>query len=153
MKIEIDRSQLTQVKTLLAGVKSGSNKVLSRAINKALTGTKSAAKKEITKHYNITQKNIDKNFVLTKSSWNRPIGRVDSRGGPKSLTSFKGTRMIKAGVSVMVLKATGRKTIKHAFLATKNNSSQAYWRKTVHGRPFRKGFPYGILPVKYRYPV
>ena len=59
MRVEIDRGQLANVQIMLGSVKNGAPRVISRSINKTLTGTRSAAKKEIVKHYNLTQKKVD----------------------------------------------------------------------------------------------
>jgi len=155
MRVEIDQAQLTEVKVLLAGVKNGAPKVLSRSINKTLTGTNSTAKKEIAKHYNLTQKKIGENIKIYKAAWTRLSGKLESKGKPLSLTSFRSTRQTAKGVSVLILVGTKRSIVKHAFLRTAKGSKQAFWRKDkpVQTAPFRKTFPYARLPKKYRYPI
>lgn len=154
MQIKIDQGQLMKVQALLAGTKGNVGAVFSRAINKTLTSTSSQAAKEVTAVYNIAQKNVKTNFTSLKATAARPSGQFRSKGGPKSLTSFTGTRAVVKGVSVKVLKTGSRKTLLHSFIATAKGSQQVFWREKIFKRPLIKGFPYGRLPKKpYRYPV
>jgi len=67
LKIEIDKSQLAEVKTLLAGVKNGAGKVMMRSINKTLTTVQSESAKEVSGFYNITQKKVKENFTINNA--------------------------------------------------------------------------------------
>jgi len=155
MRVEIDRGQLANVQIMLGSVKNGAPRVISRSINKTLTGTRSAAKKEIVKHYNLTQKKVDENLTVYKSSFQNLTGKLESKGKPLSLTSFKGTRQTAKGVSVLIKVGSKRGVIKHAFIKLANRSQQAFWRKHKPDvrKPYLKNFPYARLPRKYRYPV
>jgi len=124
MKVEIDQGQLLKVKMMLAGVKKAAPRVISRAMNKTLTGIQSKAAKEVSGEYNITQKQVKPDFTLSKASVARLAAGFYSTGRPRSLTSFSGTRQTKKGVSVKIKKNGPRKTLKHAFIATSRHVKQ-----------------------------
>lgn len=116
MKIEFDKADLARVKIMLAGVKNGAPRVMTRAINKTLTGVRSTAKKEIAKHYSLTQKRIDKDFTTNKANFNKISGGVIAKGKPIGLLSFTGTKKTKKGVRVRVLREKKSTVIKSAFV-------------------------------------
>lgn len=156
MAIKLNQADLANVRLVLSGVKNGAEKVITRSINKTLTGVASTTKKQIAVHYNLTQKKIGENLKTFKASFSNLSGSVQSKGKPLSLTSFGGTRQVLKGVNVKVLKEKPKTLLKHAFVQTAKNSSQVFWRKRegfASGIPSRKGFPYGRLPKKYRYPM
>ncbi len=159
MEIKIDESQLRDVQSMLTGIKNGYPKVLTRAVNKTLTGVRTDAKKEIAKDLNLTQKRIGEDFKIRKMSFSRLTGQIDSVGKPVGLASFTGTKQKAKGVSVKVKKTGKRSIIKHTFLANVRGKTEAGDKEHVFYRlytgpraKFRPGFPYSMLPKKYRYP-
>ena len=164
MKIEIDQRQLLKVKFMLAGVKNGAPKAMSRSMNKTLISIGSQAAKEVNSHYNITQKITKKDHSILKAHTMKLAAGFYSTGKPKRLTSFSGTRQTKKGVSVKIRRDRPRKLLKHAFIATPKHikrSTKAEGRgKQVFRRRYkgprkkvRVGFSYGRLPVPYRYEI
>lgn len=144
MKIELNKADVAELKILLAGVKNGAPKVLTRAINKTLTGTRTQAKREIVKRYNLTQKRVNQDFRTNKASWLRLTGGVVAKGKPLGLTSFMGTKQTKKGVTGKILKEKPRYLIKSAFLARAGITSTATGEKPLQA--FRR---FG----KARYPI
>jgi len=117
MKIELSKADLAKVNLMLGGVKNGAPKVLTRSINKTLTGVRSTTKKEIVKHYNLTQKRVDKNLTTNKATWSKLSGSVVAKGKPLGLLSFSGTKQTKKGVTGKILKEKSRRfLIKSAFI-------------------------------------
>lgn len=153
--IRIDKSQLDDVKRIAYGIKNGHIKVMTRAVNKTMTGIRTDAVQEIYNVLNLTKKRIRRDFAIRKMTWSSPEARIVSIGKPVSLTTFSGTREVKSGVSVKVKRTGSRKIIKRAFIeATKGGSKQAFWREYQGPRTmFRPGVSYARLPRKYRYPI
>ena len=159
MEIQIDENQLRDVQTMMTGIKDGYPKVLTRAVNKTLTGVRTDAKKEIAKDLNLTQKRIADDFQIRKMSFSRLTGQIDSVGKPVGLASFIGTKQKTKGVSVKVKKTGTRSIIKHTFLANVRGKKEAGDKEHVFYRLYtgprakhRPGFPYSMMPEKYRYP-
>ncbi len=155
MKVELNKADLAKINLLLGGVKAAAPKVLVRGINKTLTGVNTTAKKAVAKRYNLTQKRIGQNFSTNRAKTALIAGSWRSTGKPIGLMSFKGTRKIKKGVSVLIEVGHKRQILRHAFIGVsrgaKNVFEREYYRPPV--RPFMPTFPYGILPKKYRLPV
>jgi hypothetical protein len=155
LKVELNKADLAEIKLLLGGVKNAAPKVLTRGINKTLTGVNTTAKREVAKRYNLTQKRIAQNFKTYKARFDFIRGKWDSTGKPIGLISFKGTRQLKKGVSVLVEVGHKRQILKHAFIGVGRGAKNVFEREYYEPptRPFRPTFPYGILPKKYRLPV
>lgn len=159
MKVEIPKDQQAKIDALLIGLKNGSTRVVSRAMNRTITQVISFSVKEIAKDLNLTQTRIRKDFTAVRSNFGNLTGRITSKGKPLGLCSFKGTAQRKKGVSVKIKVGGPRKTIKHAFIARTKHKRVAgeVEAKNVFFRvykglrqPVRKGFPYGALPDVYR---
>ena len=162
MEIQIDESQLRDVQTMMTGIKNGYPKVLTRAVNKTLTGVRTDAVGEIYKDLNLTKTRIRKDFKIKKMTWSYLTARIISKGAPVGLAAFTGTRQTKKGVSVKVKRSGKRSILKHAFIADAEKTAtfgsitrtHVFWRKYSGPRSKpRVGFSYGALPRKYRLPV
>ena len=143
MKIELNKADVAKVNIMLGGVKNGAPKVLTRAINKTLTGTRSTAKKEIAKHYNLTQKRIDQDFTTNKANWSKLSGGVVAKGKPIGLLSFSGTRQTTKGVTGKILKEKPRYLIKSAFITRAGIAGSSTGEKPlgVFRRAGKKRYP------------
>lgn len=73
-------------------------KATSRAINKAITKTRTEARRDVAKQMNIPQKRIKDSFSLKKASPTQLIATLFGRGNPIKLIYFNGTRQFKKGV-------------------------------------------------------
>lgn len=153
IKIKIDTSDFANVKKALYESPAAANRVISRSINKTLTSVNSKAAKLVADSYNLTQKRIKQDFSTIKSTVSNIRGVWSSTGEPIGLTSFKGTRPVKKGVSIKVMKNKPRTILKHAFIARIGGKDNVFWREDVYGRPQRPNFPYGVLPKHYRLPI
>lgn len=133
MEIEIDQVQLRDVQSALTGIKNGYPKVLTRAINKSMTGIRTDATAEIYKELNLTKKRIRKDFKIRKMTWTKLEAWINSKGKPVGLASFTGTWQTKKGVSAKVKRATRKKVIRHAFTNPVGGIKHAFLRKKVGG--------------------
>ena len=156
MEIQIDESQLRDVQTMMTGIKDGYPKVLTRAVNKTLTGVRTDATGEISKELNLTKTRIRKDFKITKMTWTKLKAKIDSTGKPLGLADFTGTKPRAKGVSVKVKKTGTRSIIAHAFMTKgRGGVKDIVGRRKYKGDRVKKriGFAYAALPLKYRYDV
>lgn len=154
MKVSVDTRQFSEVKAALLGIKGGYEKVVSRAMNKTLSGVKTDASAEIRKELNVKAAIVAKELSVRTSTYKYLNGHLVDVSKPLGLIHF-GARATQKGVSVQVRKASSRVLLKHAFIHGKyKGAEQVYWRKTVFGLPRKPGMAYGALPKKpYRLPI
>ena len=116
----IEIKGLEDAQKLLSGIKDGSRKAIVRALNKTVGtssgGVQSDAVKAVAKEFNLTQKNIKKDFRTKKATYSNLSAYVQARGNPVPLERFIKTRQNKIGVSVQVKKSRPRVTIPHLFI-------------------------------------
>jgi hypothetical protein len=154
VKVDIDRGDLTRLKATMAAIGKSAKPVMARAINKTLMGTRTDAVGEIYKSLNLTKTRIRKDFSLHKASTMIVRGSVLAKGKPIGLISFSGTKQLKSGfVSFKVHRREKPTKLRHAFIARASGTNNVFERITYGKRPFRPGFPYAVLPHKYRFPV
>lgn len=138
--IEIDDKQLRKD---FKKLKTESPAALSKALNDTATATKKADLPGlILSRYSIKKPRLNKGIKVTERAKKTSLGSVVSAGtdggDPISLTSFVGTRQVKAGTSVAVIKGK-RKIIKHAFVKAKRGqkTKQVFRRKTSSRYPLQ----------------
>ena len=154
MKVEVNRTDIAAVKLMMGGIKNGYPKVMTRALNKTTTNVKTHAVKETGKTLNLKAGRIRQDFKIQKASWSNLSGSVKATGKPVGLISFIGTRKLKSGVSVKVLKNKPRVKLKHGFIATANRAKNVFQRQYKGPRKkVKPGFPYAKLPRHMRFPV
>jgi hypothetical protein len=77
-----------------------------------------------------------------------------AKGKPIGLISFSGTKQLKSGfVSFKVHRKEPTTKLRHAFIARATGNDHVFERLDWGKRPFRPGFPYAVLPHKYRFPL
>ena len=143
MKIELNKADVAQLKIMLSGVKNGAPKVLTRAINETLKGTRTAAKKEIAKYYNLTQKRINQDFTTNKANWTKLSGSVVAKGKPIGLLSYAFKKSPK-GLRGKILRENATKVILGAFITRAGIASASTGEKPLGA--FRRA-------GKKRYPI
>ena len=151
--IKIDPASLASVHIMLDGIKNGAPRVLSRAINKTLDGVRTDSVNEIAKDITPTKTVIRNTFTVKKTNTANLKGYTASKGEPLGLIHYQ-ARQTKKGVSVKVKRQGTRAVILGAFIAKAKNATNVFWRQ--YRGPKKKtipGFPYGILPRPYRFPI
>ena len=129
MQITINPRDIEDVKRSLAKLSGDeAKKAMMRGINSTLTGVRTDGVGILKEHYALTATEIRSSFKITKAAFKDPSGSISSKGAFIRLIKF-GARQNATGVSVKVLKANPRATIKHAFLAKLGGTTQVYWRK------------------------
>lgn len=119
---------LTETQALLDAIYKGGTGVLTRAINRTLTGVRTDVTTEVTKSVNLTKSFVQKQtgkksqrtFFISKASTNqlRPSGYIEVKGANVPLIQYSNQRGSKfrrtKRVSVMVQKSRGRTRLRHA---------------------------------------
>ena len=122
---EITVADLEELKHDLEALGKQMPSVASRAINKAMQGTKTDVKAIIRAAYNIKAGALDKRMVIAKVSPRNLNGNVTSSGGGLHLTDIANTREGARGVIVNVKKDTGNQLIPRAFIAADSGRRMA----------------------------
>ncbi|EFK10173.1 conserved hypothetical protein [delta proteobacterium NaphS2] len=158
----IEKSDIQEIKRTLKGIQDAVPKVTQMAVNKTLSGVRTDTTNEVAKVVALKKKTIRATITVKKLGRNNAAAYVRCTGKRVPLMAF-GARELKSGkgVSVKVLKAEGRKIVKHAFIAKmpnpKNPSNRhegVFWRKYDGPRkPWNKKFPYSKMPKQYRLPI
>jgi hypothetical protein len=129
--------------------------VISRSVNKTLTGIKTDAAKEITQIMNVTQAIVKDTMKINKATPTNLSAWFRSTGKPTPLTKFIGTAQTATGVSVKVRKDEPRTVIQRTFVAKmKSGHTGVFWRDW-HGtrQPVNKKIRYSALPKFMRLPI
>ncbi|OGP61899.1 MAG: hypothetical protein A2V65_01270 [Deltaproteobacteria bacterium RBG_13_49_15] len=152
-KIEFDQNQLKDVERAIAGAGGSPPKVVSRAVNKTMTGIRTDATTEIGAILNLKKSRIRDDFKIKKMSMQTMTGNISSTGKPVGLINF-GAKKVSKGVSVQVKKTKPRSTLYHAFITTAKGAENVFSRAYRGARAtVRPGFAYGRLPRLYRFPI
>jgi len=101
---------------------------------------------------------IKQDFSIKKANFEDISGSLKATGEPVGLVQF-GAKSVRKGVSVKVLRASSRKLVKHAYIASRGSKAHVYWRKNrVSGTgkwPVgqKTTAPWHMIPPRYRVPV
>ena len=87
-EIEIDRSDVREIKQRLGEFRSQTPNVLSRAINRTVASIKTELKREAAKQYRITQRDVSTTLVDRKATPKELQGYVKSTGAVIPLIKF-----------------------------------------------------------------
>ena len=154
-KIEINKSDLKSLESLLSGIKNGVNRVLSNSINKSIKTTQVQAVKIIGQDLNLSAKRIKEDFKQDKANFSKLRGGLIAAGDPVGLINFQ-ARQVGKGVSFKVKKAGSRSLLLHAYIgAGKKGSGKHVFRRDYKGprKPAVPGRAYGAMPKSFRLPT
>ena len=114
--VEFSEQDISDVKSMLSGIKDGAATAIMRAINQGLSTGKTQGAKEVGQIYTLKSSRIKKDFDMRKATKAELSGSVWATGEPVGLLNFSANK-VNAGYSVKVLKSGGRSVLKHAFKA------------------------------------
>jgi hypothetical protein len=97
IQIHIDVSEVRKKLKALDGIKGGAQKAIMRSMNKAVTGMRTDAKKEVATRYTVKQKDVSDKLTLKKASMTDLTIVMSSKGRPMRLAHFKTKANKKAG--------------------------------------------------------
>lgn len=123
-----------------------------RALNKTAQQARTGASREVrAAGYNIKASTIRRSFMIERATPSRLSVTLRATGAPVPLINY-GAQQTKKGVTVRV--KNGRKTLKHAFIATMPNGHRGVFEREGTGRKrvTKKGRSYmSGLPIKELY--
>lgn len=129
MTLTLNQIDVDSVKKMLGDCKTAPEKVISRALNRTMTGIKTDAWNEIKQVLNAKQTDVYDTFKVTKASVADMSCKFVSTGKHLPLMTF-GARQTTKGVSIQVLKTHPREVIPSTFIATmKSGHKGVFWRK------------------------
>jgi len=149
--VNVSKTDLAEVERTMTGIKNGYPKVVSRSLNRTLTGVRTDAVKEIGKVITPRAKTIRSTFTIKKASFRNLTAAVKSTGGPLPLIEYK-ARATKKGVTVQVKKKSSRSLWPGAFIATMPSGHKGIFsRKKPPYRTNRSPkLPWKRFPRKFR---
>jgi len=132
LSIKIDEKDFAQVRAALNKL-SGDEMVKAqvRGINKTSDGVKTDGVKMMTDYYALTASEIRASWKIKKAAFKNPSAVVSTAGTFIRLMKY-GAKQTNAGVSVRVLKSSGRKVVEHAYIGrvrSDQKNDQVYRRK------------------------
>lgn len=137
--IEIDKSDLIAVDFTINQINGGAKVAIMRATNDVLAGVRTESTRAIFNKVTLKSAVIRKHFKLNKMSTADMSADVECSGGPLPLINY-GARQVNKGVSVKLLKAGKRDTIRHAFVTTVGAHTGAFWREeNIRGKKWPVG--------------
>ncbi|WP_233863498.1 phage tail protein [Paraburkholderia adhaesiva] len=122
-------------------------RAMARAVNKTALQARTAAVREVRAvGYNLKASTIRKALALRRANPKQPVATLKATGRPIPLAEYS-AKQTRAGASVRV--KNGRKTIKHAFVATMESGhtgvfmrvGKAHKRVTKNGKTYWSGLP------------
>lgn len=156
MEIRVDQGMLNDVLSRVGNIKNGYKKVLVTSINKTLDTVKTQATARIGNELNLKAARIKEDMTLQKANHSEISGALICAGEPVGLVQF-GASQVKRGVTVKVLRSSGRSLLKHAMIATGGGAAakqHVFWRQ--YDGPRKSVVPgrnYAALPKEYRLPL
>lgn len=132
LTIKIDEKDFAQVRAALNKL-SGDEMVKAqvRGINKTSDGVQTDGVKMLTEYYALTASEIRASWKIKKAAFKNPSAVVSTAGTFIRLMKY-GAKQTNAGVSVRVLKSSGRKVVEHAYIGrvrSDQKNDQVYRRK------------------------
>jgi len=99
-------------------------KAMMRGINKTMDGVKTDGVKMMSQYYALTAAKIRESWKANKCSVTNLSGSVFSRGSYLNLKEYS-AQQTPSGVTVKILKNSGRKTVMHAFIGKIKSNQKA----------------------------
>ncbi len=151
--IKIDIKGLEEVKKMLDPKRVA--KIAVRTLNKVGAQGNTAISKKLRETYNIKKARIDQAFTIRRASNSSLSYEIKIRERTPGLQHYDAHKTGK-GVTVKVLKASGRKVVKGGFMANTPQGAMAVWRMSNKAkRPMKMGRYAGIgikkIPIERLY--
>ncbi len=126
--VTIDKTDLFELNLTLGTIKGGASLAIMRATNDAIGGIKTKAVDEIYNKVALTKVNIRTAYKVNKMYVKDTSADITCKGKPIPLINFQ-ARSVNKGVTLKVLRASKRSTVRHAFIAKmKSTHRGVFWR-------------------------
>lgn len=120
LQIQFDQNQMERAEAALNGIKNGTPRALTRAINRTVSYGKTLSKKLIREEYTINAQAVTRATTTEKASQSSLRGVIRFKGRPKQLRNFS-KRSTSKGVAVAVKRSGGGKMIPRSFIRSVNS--------------------------------
>jgi len=156
MQIKINQADIARVESAMEGIRKGTPRVLTQAINATGKTMMTQARMRLGNELNLKASRISKDLSFKKATFGHLSGQLIAKGRPVGLVSFGAKRYGGGrrgkGISVKVLRRQRAEKLKHAFITTgkrgQAHSSDAnkhvFWRK-MEGKKRVKRYPLRTL--------
>lgn len=149
--IEVNAYQVEKAAAMLANLPNGAKRALAIALNRAITGVRTDAVKQITETYTIKSTIVRDSIAIKKASINNLAAIIKADGAVIPITKFKiniGRASIN-GKSRPILRATVKhgdtKILKHGFTANMGSGHNGVFLRTGKERlPIKQVFSLSI---------
>jgi hypothetical protein len=115
--VRVDPVDKAVISLLLANIKNGYPKAMSRAINAGLSTARIEARRKVQEEVTAKTTYVNAAFEEQKATYSKLSGSLVSTGQPLPLIAYK-TSQINAGVNVQVNTSGSKSLIKKAFIST-----------------------------------
>jgi len=140
-RVTVDAKEMMKVQIRLGAYAKQAPVIVSRALNRAATTTRSAAVKEARSNYYVKASAVRETFAVNKASKGRLTASVYSQAGSLPLDKFKFSpkqpRPKNPQILKVAAKKTGMKELRHAFVA--NVSGTKIFERTGEFDEAKKG--------------
>jgi hypothetical protein len=133
--VQINSDDVNSVNSMLSILKLGSKDAIIFATNDSLAGIKTEAAKFVGGKITPKASIIKSHFLINKMKKSSMSANITCSGKPLPLIAYS-AKSVNKGVTAKVLKAGGRKLIKHAFIAKvkagQKSHTGVFWRQEKH---------------------
>lgn len=133
--IQVDTKQIDEVLKMLDPKKA--TKIILRTLNKVGASAKTGLSRELRDTYNIKKGRLDQAFTINNATVFNPAFELKARERTPGLQHYNASKTGK-GVTVKVIKTSGRKVVKHGFMANTPQGAIAIWKMTKEPKRLMK---------------
>ena len=134
LNLKLGAGDIANVKLMLGALSKSTGTVIQQAVNRTLTGVRTDATNVISSVITPTKATIRKTMTVKKMTASDGNAFVKCSGKPLNLIHFK-ARQTQKGVTVQILKNSGRALIHHAFKMKYNNPKEGVTELVVRREP------------------
>jgi hypothetical protein len=132
--VESDIQSLTKILRHVS--KSGLQRARTRATNKTLLKTRTQARRGLAKKFNLPAREVNPKLVSVNATKSKDTATLIGKGSRIPIYKTKGAKTQKK-LGVAVNTGTGRRVIKHTFIATMPSGHVGIYKRTL-GVPVRR---------------
>ena len=132
--VHMQEEDLAVLEKGLSRYPKGAKKVLTRAVNKVTSRTRTKISREVRKRLNVRAKTVNKSVTATRARFSSPTATIKIRGSRLGLLDFIGTSQTRRGVAYRIKRGAARETIKGGFIQRMPNGHRGAFVRTSKSR-------------------
>jgi len=150
MQIKINQADIARVESAMEGIRKGTPRVLTQAINATGKTMMTQARMRLGNELNLKASRISKDLSFKKASFGHLSGQLIAKGRPVGLVSYGAKRYGGGrrgkGISVKTWKRKKPYKFKHAFITTgkrgqahgSDGNKHVFWREMENGKRVKR---------------